>query len=40
MIHVESFKMTYPPFSNVLKLVWSYFCLKVSSLQDIGDLGF
>ncbi len=28
MIHVESFEMTYPPFSSVLKLVVKLFLLK------------
>jgi len=28
MIHVESFEVTYPPFSNVLKLVVQLFLLK------------
>jgi hypothetical protein len=28
MIHVESFEMTYPPFSSVLKLVVELFLLK------------
>ncbi len=28
MIHVESFEVTYPPFSSVLKLVVKLFLLK------------
>jgi hypothetical protein len=28
MIHVESFEMTYPPFSSVLKVVVELFLLK------------
>ncbi len=43
MIHVESFEVSYPPFSCVLKLVVKLFLLKsfeVPSLQDIRNFGF
>jgi hypothetical protein len=43
MIHVESFEVTYPPFSSVLKLVVELFLLKsvrFARYRRFGVLGF